>query len=81
MMDEMVLHKSSLSRDELVGLLRVMTHNLWWRENRSQADDILAPGVKETPEENPAFGFSALSREELESLLATVMDGLWNRTL
>jgi hypothetical protein len=71
---------SSVSRDELESVLRAMTNNLWRSECLAAQDGHPASGgtVTTTPtdEGDQPPGFSALSREELESILATVMDGL-----
>ena len=78
-MNEVALRKFSMSRDELVSVLRVMTHNLWWLEGCRRQEDIPDPDAKDLTEGGLCPGFSALSQEELESLLTVVMDRLWNR--
>jgi hypothetical protein len=73
---------SSVSRDELESVLRAMTDRIWGSECPPTQDSH--PALGETVTNTPADtaegdlppGFSGLSREELEGILATVMDGL-----
>ena len=69
----------TLPRAEIESLLRAMTDTLWRSEHPLEQENHSALGMKDTVEEIPSPGFSGLAQEELEGILATVVDGLWNQ--